>query len=778
MHRLLPLLLLTQSCALFDLAAIRKSFPTVDGELTVEGLDAAITIRRDAMGVPHVRATTEHDAWFGQGFVHGQDRYWQADLLRRLAFGDVGVWLGESAGELDIFMRTMRTREIAEAMAASQTPEVTAMIDAYVDGINAGIGSIDTPPIEYRLLNTEPEPWTATDVFGVVLMQSWNLTANPEEELSAWLMKDIDPELLDRLYHFHPSVPPLDDWWDTVRTYETGPFTAAFDAFGNALGGRPSPAASNNWVIGGARTASGLPILANDPHLVQSVPSLWYVADVAGGDLHVAGASLPGLPGFPVGHNGETAWGLTNVMADVADFALLERVGADGYLLEGEQRTFDRETLTVPTSGEDVTREVLRTEIGPVITTDGDTSHVMVMRWHALESEDHTPEALYNLAHASGVQDFLDVARRPLTLAQNLVLADTAGDWAWQSVGRVPVRRAQTGRVPYDASDPAYGWDGWYPVLMGERAPERGYVVTANAFPQSDRPADGGDEVVDREGISSVWIPPHRYDRIEALIEDAPEPLTAADVAVQQKDVHDRSADELLPLLLSRATTDTPEGERCRDHLAGWDREMGVDSLGAAVWSRFTEALIRRLLDPLLSDEHVDLYLGSVSPARSFLHYELLSFLDGNEAAIGEALHDTCVRLEEELGRKEERWNWGDLHPLQLEHPVASGRSLLNKWHLPVVPMGGNGSTVDANGFGYGSDPESPVTGMPSLRFVIDLADPANATLSYPGGQSGHPRHPDTESHFHTFVDGETSPLWFDDDDVAANTEHTLEVRP
>lgn len=770
-------LALLPGCQLFELAAITSSYPPLDGELTVEGADDAITVVRDAAFVAHVTATTEHDAWFGQGFVHGQDRYWQADLNRHLAFGRVSEWLGEGAASLDGFMQGMELDDRGKALFAAQSDEAKAMFQAYADGMNAGLASLGNDPIEYRLLQVEPEPWTATDAYGVLFLMAWNLTENPAHETAAYLLRDaLDARALSDLYAFHPDVPDVDAWWGTVRQLDAGEFNAGFEAFTSSLGGRPDAGeASNNWVLGPSKSASGTPVLANDPHLGQRVPSLWHASHVRAPGLEAAGVTLPGVPGFPIGHTGDAAWGLTNVMADVVDFAILERAGDDGYVLAGETKSFTEVTAQVDVGlDEPITKTTTWTELGPVVTTNT-ADHVMAMQWHAFTVDDRLPEALYALAHSHSVDDLLDALDRPLMLAQNVALADAAGSFGYQSAGSVPRRVGMTGRTPYLASQPGIGWDGWLEGLPGERDTARGYVHTANTRPTSTQSADGDVTGIDVDAITTAWVAPHRDTRIREMLE-RPGPFDADDVRRQQLDLLDVTARRLVPWLLEGVAT-PGDATACVDELKAWDFRWTTDSAGAAVWSRMHPAITRRTVNRWLDEEQTALFLASVGTGRGMLDARIEDLLSqAREQVVAEALVDACDDLTEQLGPDPAGWSWGEMHPLELKHPVADGQGILGYWHMRPVPWSGSGATVNAASYDLARDDRgvTPVTGMASVRFVIDLADPDGASMTYPGGQIGAPTHPGYASHYEAFVAGETVPLpWHD-----VEASHTLTLRP
>ncbi|MCB9674240.1 MAG: penicillin acylase family protein [Alphaproteobacteria bacterium] len=758
-------------CALLTLAQTKRSHPRVDGVLQAERVDETFRIHRDVFGVPHVDATTEHDAWFGLGFAHAQDRLFQADLTRHLAHGRISEWVGESAVETDLFVGSMRLRDLGRAVVARLDDPSRKMLQAYTEGLNAGAASLKTLPVEYRLLGVDFEPWTPEDCLGITFLQSWNLSTNLRYELAAVLMKDVDPQILDSLLRTGPEAPPLDPYWSDLRTRDFGTFTPEFEGFTKALGGQPRAEASNNWVVGGYRTESGKPILANDPHLSQTVPSLWYVAHVKGGGLDVAGATLPGTPGFPVGHNARVAWGLTNVMADVVDVALLTRDG-DSVIVESDLQPVEMRSVTArPRKAEPVTREIPWTRLGPVINRGGDMA--MVLRWTALEIPDRTPMALYAMATATSAPELRDrLVPLETGVVQNVAMADVEGNWGWQVAGAIPVRRGHTGRLPYPATDPNHGWAGLRSDLPGRFGPSgteadadrEHWVVTANTRP--DHP--------DADAIGTAWCPPHRYDRIREMLRDLPK-ARPADMSRIQNDVREMGAVRHLDRLLEGVEA-TGQGAICLDVLRAWDRQATAESKGAAVWEVFQVELLETALSDDLTAEQVAWLMDVSSTSRSLLDADIDRFIEPREDTVRTALTKTCERLATELGDPD-GWSWGALHPLRLNHPFGTKSNLLAAWNLPETPFYGSGATVAAADFDWTAD-DWRVRGMASLRIVMPLDDLSKSTLVYPGGQGGQPLSPAYASHFDAFVLGETVPLYTDPNDIAAHVEHSVVVSP
>lgn len=739
---LVLLSLFCSGCALTTLMTKRASFPDHAGEIAVHGIQAAITLERDDYGVPHVQASTPSDGWYALGFAHGQDRLFQADLTRRLGRGEVSAWLGPKSVHFDRFVRSLDLPALGRRAYAASSPETRAMIDAYTDGLNAA--AVLKHPVEYRLLGVEFEPWRPEDCAIIGFLQAWSLEGNLKQELVALALADTDPAVVDRMLRSNPDTPAFDDFWAELR--ETGPYplTEGFEAFTKTLGGRvENLEASNAWIVDGSKTASGLPMVVNDPHLTQRAPSLWYLAELQAGDLHVTGASIPGMPGFPLGHNDDLAWGLTNLMADVVDVAVLERADIDHVVIGGEKVRLERRSIAIEVKdAPPETGEVLVTPIGPVISEDTG-GRLLVMRWQVLSLDDRLMELTHALATTPTVEEILGIVRTtPMGPTQNLHVADTTGDWAWQAVGSVPKRRGFTGRVPHPGSDPAITWDGWLTDLPFERRPapgteHRGFYVNANNPP--DHPL--------KDAISTTYSPMLRHD----LIAERLEAMDDIDVAAMQElqlDVTEGGAERFLESLLG--TLDAPPegpGRACYDTLQAWDRQATVDSVGTTVWASFQRSLVDRSLADLPADQRHQL-IGVISAGRHPLNGEPEAFHDAD--LVRSALAHACEDLDERFGGPVP---WGQAHTLSLKHPFAAKSALLNGWNMPEVPYPGTADTIAAASFSYSAD-DFGVTMMPSVRLVMPLDDLEASTLVHPGGQSGNPGHRNYRSHWNTWLAG------------------------
>lgn len=761
--RTLPLLL--SGCALFKLAATTRSHPPLDGSVDAPGAQAGLVVHRDTMGVPHIDAANEADAWYGLGFVHAQDRLFQADVSRHVAHGRISDFLGERAVDLDAFVATMGLLERAAAALEQADPETRSMITAYTAGLNAGVASLKTLPIEYRLLGVGFEPWTEADTMANLYLMAWSLQENLDHELAAIELGHLPSDVLDDLFRTYEDTPPIDPFWEDVRQRDLGQLTDAFKAFTGSLGGRPeaNSQASNNWVVSGSRTASGKPILANDPHLVQRVPSLWYAADIQGGDVHVAGATFPGTPGFPSGHTEHIAWGVTNVMADTVDLAVLERDG-EAVIISGRPQKPEARTVTLhPRKGEPVTRTVQWTSLGPIVNQGGEVA--LVLRWAALDTPDRTLDILNRMTRATTIAPVLeDLRELPTIVPQNVVLADTTGSFAFQVMGSIPRRHGYTGRVPYPASDNALHWDGFLEDLANEVDPEHGYLATANNKP--DHPS--------ADAVATAYIPPHRYRRIMERLGELDQ-ATPADMAALHTDVLDMAARNHLPGLIEGVSTDGP-GAPCLELLREWDFQSTVDARAPTVWGAFQKALFEITLSERLDATQVSMILDLMSPGRNPLHGGFETFLTDRETQVAAALDQACASLTERYGDPE-NWAWGEVHQLRLKHPFGSRSKLLDGWNMEPHPFPGSGTTVGCASYEWKGD-EWDVGFMASMRLVMPLDDLGSSTFVHPGGQGGQPKSPFYRSHYEAFVAGETLPLWFDDDDVRAHAAYTLTLTP
>ena len=517
-----------------------KSFPQTDGEIQLEGLNAPVDVYRDTMGIPHIYATTSHDLFFTQGYVHAQDRFWQMDAWRHIGSGTLSEMFGKGQVETDTFLRTLGWRVTAEREYAELDPESKAIVDSYTAGVNAYLSDHDTTALslEYAILGLlspdyKIELWTPINSLTWGKAMAWDLRGNMGEEIErAVLLKTLTPDQVAELFPAYPEDHPVIvnqiGIGDSARAPTSAP-DIAFDIpdetlaalqhntslLDLAMGPAGEGMGSNSWAVSGQHTATGMPLLANDPHLGIQMPSIWYQAHLECKPIsdkcpyNVAGFTFAGVPGVVIGHNDRIAWGFTNVGPDVMDL-YVERVNPDNpnqYEVNGEWVEFETRAETVQVVGGDPVEITVRsTRHGPVISesygplknedTNNDPKFVpfkeragvelpepyaIALKWTALAPS--TPfRAIWGFNRAQNWDDFREAARNFHVPAQNLLYADVDGNIGYQMPGDIPMRRNGDGTLPVPGWTDEYEWTGFIPFedLPYTFNPPEGYIVTAN----------------------------------------------------------------------------------------------------------------------------------------------------------------------------------------------------------------------------------------------------------------------------------------------------------
>ena len=557
---------------------LRTSLPDLSGEVRVDGVDAAVEIVHDANGIPHIRASTAADGYFGLGFVHARDRLFQMDSMRLLASGRLSEVVGSATLPIDRAMRTVGLHRLAERTYRSLPDPLVRILDAYAAGVNAFLETRrGAPPPEFVLLRRRPEPWGPADslVWGRLMAQrlSWNWRT---EALRAALSERLTPQQLADLWPSGGGRPTLAAS-EAVRR-RSSEFARVLDGIPEALV-PASGEASHAWALSGKLTASGKPILANDPHLGFVAPGLWYPARIEAPGIDVVGVTAPGVPLHVFGHNGRIAWAMTNGGADTSDL-YLERLSASSpghYDTPGGPRPFASRTETIWIRGGDpVAHEVRETVRGPVVSdlegrfgVTAPAGHVVTLAATGLAADDRTPFGLMKLNRAGNWREFLDAVADIHAPQQNVFFADTDGNIGFVAAGRVPVRTRGDGGLPVPGWDGAHGWSGFVPFEALPRAfnPPSGLLVNAN---QRSVPDDYP------WFLAREWPAAYRAERIREVLAAAG-PQTVALSGRLQNDARSRAAEALVPLLLEHAAPRTGREARAVDLLRKWDRNMTRD---------------------------------------------------------------------------------------------------------------------------------------------------------------------------------------------------------
>jgi penicillin amidase len=755
---------------------IRQSFPQIDGTVTLNGLDGEVEIIRDSVGVPHVYASTLHDLFMAQGYVHAQDRFFQMDFSRHLGAGRISEMFGSSQVDTDIFLRTFGWERIAQEELAQMDSEQRALMYAYAEGVNAYLADRSGAKLsfEYVILgflasDYEPPPWdpTHTLTWAKVMALDLSLGRGGWEDLDrAQIMNTMEEEHYRELFPAYPQDHPI--------IIPDEPFGAGYsdNGFLSTLlekidlrdtswtsGPLDKDIGSNNWVVSDALSETGAPILANDPHLGVQMPSIWYenglhcqpMSDIC--PINVTGFSFPGVPAVIIGHNDRIAWGVTNVGPDIADLYIekINPTNPNQYEVNGEwlNMTIVEEQINVA-GGDPVTIEVRHTRHGPVFSDIDDgfddlaestglevpENYAVSLRWTALETT-KVFETFLDLALAEGWEDFRDALRKFAVPSQNFVYADVEGNIGYQMPGQIPIRTNGDGTIPVPGWTDEYEWLGYIPFeeLPYSFNPPRGYLVTAN------------NAVIGSEyeySISKTWAMGYRAQRIEDLIEED-EKLSIEDMQIFQGDNFDPMAQILVPIITKLTFADERTAELVGS-LEEWDFMNDADSREAAIYN----AIWKNLLVATFGDDFPENIPGF---NRAFAIMERLvhepgsewwdivdtANIEGRDEIFHIAISAAIEELEDKLGSNSDRWTWGELHTVTFESQLGIGPLGLI-FNRGPFPTSGGSSMVNNTGWGVQSDYK--VGGLPSMRMVVDLSDMSNSFTMHTTGQSGHAFHP------------------------------------
>jgi len=740
---LLGLLLVIALLAVGGVLYLRTSLPQLRGELTITGLSAPVEVLRDRHAIPHIFAQAAEDAYFALGFVHAQDRLWQMEFQRRVAAGRLAEVVGEAALATDKFLRTLSVYHYAERIFDNLGSQAQGVLLAYADGVNAYLHTRrGLLPPEFLILRHQPEPWRPADSLAWLTMMAWDLGGNWDDELlRARLSLRLTDEQLAALWPPYPGDAPI-ALPDFRALYRELPLDALWAASPKPL---PPGAGSNNWVVDGSRSITGMPLLANDPHLGLQAPSLWYLAHLSAPGLNVIGATLPGLPLVILGRTDRIAWGFTNTGPDVQDL-FIERLNSedpsryetpDGF----KPFTLRREVIRVR-DGAEVILNVRQSRHGPIISDVvgraaevAGADYVLALAWTALREDNLTFQAGLNLNRARNWDEFVAALRDYHAPQQNIVYADIEGNIGFYAPGLVPIRAAGDGRMPVPGWSGEYDWIGFIPFESLPHAinPEAGVVITANhQIVPDDYPYF----------LTHDWAEPYRAERITELLGQL-ERHSLETLARIQADQRSLMAVEFLPLLLAVR----PETELARQaigSLVAWDGTMDRDRaepLIVAAWYReFTRLVYQDELGELFYDawEFRPLFIRQVlRQEQGWCDDIRTTALESCEYLAARALELALEQLSRQHGDDLTRWRWGAAHVALNAHAIMTGTPLARLFDLAIA-NGGDAFTVNAARFSI-RGPGFTQTSGATFRALYDLADLDRSLFIHTTGQSGNP---------------------------------------
>jgi penicillin G amidase len=758
--------------------AARKALAVISGQLRMPGLDHPVNVLRDRWGVAHIYAQGQHDLFFAQGVVAAQDRLFQMELWKRAGQGRLAEILGPSALPRDINARALRYRGDMQAEYESYSPDTKAILIAFTGGINSYVASLTAAggpglPIEFQLAGFAPDAWRPEDCLN--RMAAFSMTGNAFDELAhAQALTELGAEKAAKLFDFDPPVA-----LDPAPNLDLAGLSPAL--LKNLVGSDHRiefPAhpleGSNNWTISGALTATGKPLLANDPHRVIGLPSLRYMVHLVAPGWDVIGAGEPGLPGVALGHNQHIAWGFTIFGLDQQDLYVEELNPADPleYKTEAGWKKMELRQETFLIKGAAPAEIDLKfTRHGPVLWTNG--KRALALHW--IGSEPGTAGYLASLAiDRAGNWDQFDAAvARWKVPSENLVYADTAGNIGEHSAGLAPIR-SWTGLLPVPGIG-NYNWTGFVPTaeLPHSFNPNAGFVATANhkMIPEH-YPYNVGFE----------FTPPYRFNRIRSVIETAKQDhhkLTIADMESLQSDVTSLPALEFQQLLRSTTLSTTSKDDSTLASFLRWDGRLTRESSDAAlyeVWFQQICTALGKRFSPE-HDRHDDLRPNAVlltltNPQKNLFGENPLAARDQLLIA---SLSSTRNQLAKLLGPDASQWSWGKLHVVHFRHALDRQPGARALFDLGPLSRPGDEYTVNATG-AYGDSWEQ-VSGA-SYREIIDPSDWDHSLAVNTPGQSGQPGSPHYSDLMRLWDAGRYFPLLYSRKAVEGETTDRLVLEP
>ena len=768
---------------------LKSSVPDVSRAVKVRGLDGPVTILRDAHGIPHVRASTSHDAFFGQGFATAQDRLWQMDYDRRRAHGRWSEVIGTDGLAGDAQMRRFRVRRATEEQYPRLQAPTKAMLEAYSDGVNAFIASTGTWGAEFKIMGIEPEPWEPQHCLAVFIVRHILMGVWESKIWRARMANHIGPGLAAQLNPGYKQgqlviVPPGAEFHgaslDGLKVLTDSMPHIAWMRDGVAAG-------SNNWVVGGAKTRSGKPLLAGDPHRALDVPNAYYQNHIASDVFDLIGFSFPGVPGFPhFGHNSRVAWGITHGNGDYQDLYVerFDPVHAGRYEFQGKwlEAEIAREPIWVRGRKEPEMVEIFRTRHGPVIAGNPRAGVGVTMRYTGTDAPNSTLDALQHLHLARSADEVESAMRKWVDPVNNMVYCDVQGEFGYRMRGQIPVRDPANAWLPVPGWNGRHEWHGAIPFLEmpAIRNPPAGFAYTAN------------NRVVDESYghyIGLDFAPGFRAERIFRRLKDAAG-LTTADMAAIHADV------ESVPALhwqaiLPRIVAAGPGEERALELLRRWDGQVTRESRGATVFHALRGELARRVLQPVLGPLSDELFKsmdrggnGFLTRLQARLHEFIVTdnrflMLPGEtwDRLLSEALTGAVERLSRTFSSDPGNWRWGDVHMTRPQHLLSpvfpEAARLLNP---RPIPMGGDGDTVQAAGFYPGQDFHAHFVSV--ARYIFDCHDWDNSSWVVPGGASGHPGSPHYQDQAALYEANQAAPMLYDWKRIHQSAKTTQRLDP
>jgi len=763
-----------------DLAVKAKNvLSQTSGTLKLSGLQRPVRVLRDEWGIAHIYAESQDDLFFAQGFVAAQDRLWQMDLWRRQGEGKLAEILGDRAVERDKFARLVRYRGDMKAEYESYAPDAKQIIEAFVRGVNAQIELVKQSgklPIEFQLAGYQPELWTPEVC--LTRMAGYVMTRNASTEIQrAVLAREFGKEFVDEWVETEPARKlELPEGLDLAGIDPK--ILAAATAAGGAVnfGSVPNPSdGSNNWVIDGTMSATGKPLLANDPHRQIALPSLRYLVHLNAPGWNVIGAGEPSLPGVAAGHNERVGFGFTIVGIDQQDLYVeaVNPANPNEYRWQGKWQPMRVEREQFKVKGEAAPREIeLKfTNHGPVIYEDKERHRAYSLKWVGSEPGTAGYLASLSLNRAKNWPEFLKALERWKVPSENLVYADVDGNIGWVAAGMTPIRKGWSGLIPVPG-DGKYEWQGFLPLKDMPQAynPAKHFIATAN---HNILPLG-----YDKE-LGYEWSNPIRFLRISEVLSSGKGKFTVEGFERLQHDETSLPARELTAVL-RQVKGATPELKPFVELLTNWDCALSKDSAAAALYEFWLLKLPAAVFKPQVSAKAWPMVgaripLGKTiealkSPTARWFGEDVRA---GRDAAMLKSLEEAVADAKTRLGGDSAKWRWGTLHVAPFTHALSTNAERKALFDLTAPERGGDANTVFATG-----GPNFRQNHGASFREILDVADWDRSVGTNVPGQSAQPGSKHYSDLLPMWADGKYFPLLYSNAKVEAMAKDRLTLEP
>ncbi len=747
---------------------IQKSFPEYEGDVVVSRLNKNVKIYRDNYGIPYIFAENEHDLMFIAGYVHAQDRLWQMDLFRRTAEGRLSEVFGEKTFEIDKMFRTLNFSEVCRKIENSLPDDVTEAMNAYAAGINFYIyNSKGKYPVEFDMLGYEPYEWKIKHSLLLSRLMAWDLNFSWWVDLTfGRLAEKVDlQKAVEAFPAYSDKSPAIVESEKKKSVFKNIPvakiissagLTEVYKSYKDFFGTGGWDVGSNSWVIGAELSKSGMPILANDPHLELPSPSKWYEVYFSAPGWNVSGFTIPGSPFIIIGQNENISWGLTNAMIDETDFyiEMLDSTTTGNYIFNNKSMPMKiRKEIIYIGKKDSVEYEVRETHNGPVISDIhpsksklqfSDKKFEITMRWLGFETSNE-PEAFYNMNKAKNRKEFEEGVKLISVPGQNIIFADTNGNIGYWLTAKVPVRAKVNPIFPLPGWTDEYQWKGFVPFEKLPRLlnPKEGFIATAN------------NKIIDSypEFISNLYMPPSRIIRIRELLTSIKK-FDVTDFQNIQLDYlspHSRDLTHLIIQVYEAKSVTDPEIVQGLDYLKNWDYKHEKTDIATSIFNTFLIKFIGNVFrDEMGEDLFSDYVQFSALPLNAldnlitsgnsvwFDNIETEE-IETMEVILQQSMAEAIKELQMLFGKDTKDWQWGNLHTVTFRHPLGRRTELEKIFNVGPFPFGGSISTVNVAAYRLNKPFESFVG--PSMRMIVDMSKPLEKYSINTTGQSGQPLH-------------------------------------